>query len=608
MTNLRHAIEMASQAYYSGDPIMSDDEFDTLIEQLREEDPNDPLLSKTSYGYDPNKDSSGNKVRHKYRHVGSLDKINFWTCEKYLKQHTYPMVVTSKIDGGSVVLYYGADGSLEKAVTRGDGEYGIDCTNKMKHIVTTHSTPMIAVRGEITMKLSTFNKFYPEAASPRNTAMGILNKDNPTKEELQRLSFVAYSLYTPSKSHLRNKTAIMDLLDVLGFEAAEYMHCSSLTPEYLEGLKGKLDEEYLADGLVLTNEYDRFNEIAYKFVAESATSTVTNVEWETSRLGNVIPVVHFNNVKLSGANLSKCSGFNAKWIENNKIGVGSKVEIHRAGEVIPYIKDVLTQSELCTIPQVCPSCSSSLRHAGVHVRCNNAGCSAKTVPNILLWYNTMARVDSLGDKIMEEFIKVMGWRSIADIYSTTTKQYMVGLDKMSTKHERKLLAALCTKLYVDKVNPDLFFAGFGAPNIGETTSKRIICDIGIHNYFLDAEAPPTSVASLPRITEPAVGSLHYHYATMRSVYVLISNSQGFADKTNTKPTMSVVITGKLSKSRKEFEAELSSAGISVANSISNGVNYLITDDPQSGSSKNKSAEALGIPKVTESDFRRMVKL
>jgi DNA ligase (NAD+) len=199
----------------------------------------------------------------------------------------------------------------------------------------------VAVRGEIIMKKDIFEKYYPDAASPRNTTLGIINKDNPTDEELSRISFVAYAMYGPGAQDSTRKGEIMVWLGRQGFTRARMISYPEFQTSCLEGMKGLLNPEFPSDGLVITEENDRFDEVAYKFEAESAETTVTKIEWEVSRLGNVIPVVHFNTVKLSGAKLSKCSGFNAKWIAENKIGAGAKIIVHRAGEVIPAIVSIL---------------------------------------------------------------------------------------------------------------------------------------------------------------------------------------------------------------------------------------------------------------------------
>lgn len=607
LEELKTEIRAAAEDYYSGNPYISDDEFDALLEELKELSPQDELLQTIAYGYSPEKDTSGEKIPHKYQTVGSLNKINAETCEKYFAQRPGQYCITSKIDGGSIVCYYDGRGNLDKAVTRGDGNIGIDCTSKLKYIVPNKvSIGNVAVRGEIIMSKTFFELNYPDAASPRNTALGIIGKDDPTPEEISRLSFVCYNAYgdrLKKYDHYAKKSTTMEWLKENGFTTATYTKLFDRDPKFLESMKGKLDIQFPSDGLVITNELGRFDEIAYKFIAETAETTVTKVEWETSRLGSVIPVVHFNPVKLSGARLEKCSGFNAKWICDNRIGPFSKIVVHRAGEVIPYIKEVLKMGAH-SIPTICPDCNSKLEWKGVHVCCPNENCSKKVQLSLLHWIEKMAPVDSLGENILVPFIQEVKWSSIKDIY--TQWKWNDWIDNHSgncTDHANKLLWQMYDKLYKEPVNPDKFFAAFGLPSVGETISKKISDEIGIHEYFSEG-FPESSLDKLSRKTEPAIGSLYENYNTMYNVYLQIQNLQGFIEREESKVKIKVAITGKLSKPRKELTEEFATHGIEVIGSITKECDYLITDDPTSGSTKNLAAKKMGVTVLSESDFRR----
>jgi DNA ligase (NAD+) len=602
---LRKQIIEAAQSYYEGNPIISDAEFDALIYHLEELSPGDKLLSKISSGYEP-KNERGEKVKHKYLNVGSLNKINAETCEKYFAQRPGQYCITSKIDGGSVVVYYNSHGRLDKTITRGDGKIGIDCTTKLRHIVPQDvKLSNVAVRGEVIMTKEIFAEFYPDAASPRNSAMGIIGKDEPTTEEIKRLSFVAYNIYGDNDLIPKNKSGVMEWLYESGFTPTKYTKLFDRSPLFLEGMKGKLNPEYPADGLVITNETNRFDEIAYKFVAETAETTVTKIEWETSRLGNVIPVVHFNPVKLSGAMLGKCSGFNAKWIKDNIVGKGAVIRVHRAGEVIPYCTEVLVSCGTI-FPTNCPDCSTELEWKGVHLYCPNELCLKKVQSNLLHWIEKMAPVDSLGNNILVPFIYNMGWRSVSDIYNSSESKWLTQFECLpATNHAHKLLMKMNEKLYKDLVNPDKFFAAFGLPSVGESTSKKISQEIGIHEYFNHQGFIWSEVENLGKINYIALNSLNDSFKIMKGVYIQIMELQGFIEKEKAtiKATIKVAITGKLSKGRKELIEEFAAHGIEVVGSVSKEVAYLITDSPDSGSSKNLAAQKLGVKVVSEEDFR-----
>ncbi len=599
LEELESEIRTAAEAYYSGTPAISDDEFDALLEELKDLCPGHKLLRTIAYGYNPEKDTPGEKVAHKYMTVGSLNKINAETCEKYFEKRPGQYIITSKIDGGSAVCYYGPTGKLERAITRGDGTIGIDCLSKLKHIVPKNvALSNVAVRGEIIMTKENFERGYPDAASPRNTSLGIIGKDDPSMDEVLLLSFVAYNVYGDNPLIPKKKSEKMAWLYENGFTIVQYTKLFDRDPRFLESMKGKLSPEFPADGLVITNELNPDDEIAYKFVAETAETTVTKVEWETSRLGSVIPVVHFNSVKLSGAKLSKCSGFNAKWIYMNQIGVGSKIIIHRAGEVIPYIKKAITNGEW-SLPINCPDCKTELIWIGVHLYCTNKTCDAKIQSGLLHWIEKMAPIDALGENILVPFLNEMRWISPSDIYTSTKEDWGVVLFN-STEHAEKLLRQMYDKLYKEPANPDKFFAAFGLPAVGETISKKISDEIGIHRYF---EYGPDTLMPLRRITRPAVESLYKNFSAMKEVYQQIIGSQGFIEKEEIKMGIKVAITGKLSKPRKELTEEFATHGIEVMGSLTKECDYLITDDPTSGSSKNLAAQKLGVVILSENGFR-----
>jgi len=622
---IKDAIIYYSQKYYEGNPEISDSEFDSLIEQLGKLSPNDPLLKTTSYGYQTVKEK-GKKIQHKYRPVGSLNKVNLSNWKKHF-QGDESYCISSKHDGGSLMAYYNESNNLEMVLTRGDGKIGIDVTDKIKHIIPNHvSLPNVAVRGEITMKKTVFEQYYPDAASSRNMALGIINRDDPSMEEIKRLSFIAYNIYGEKTCH--TKEFMMSWLSQNGFEVAEHIwvNLKQTGEDYLESLKGKLDNLYLADGLVITRNFPPDDEIAYKFIAETAETTVTHVEWEISRLGYLIPIVHFNPVKLSGATLSKCSGFNAKWILDHLICQGAAIIVHRSGEVIPYIKEIKpvttwnNQNWLnLRPPENCPSCNEDLEWKGVHLQCVNEECPGVTKFRFLLWYETLARIDNLSESILEPFCFVMGWKEISDIYNDTYDHWKKVIESgWDTPHARKLLWQLYDKIR-EPVDPDLFIASFGLPAVGQNTSKRISDEIGLEKYFsgkpsgsktldLPSKTPKVEdiiiwLQNLSRITSPAIDSLLQHFDKMRKVYQQIILGPGFIQKANGQK-IKVVITGKLSKPRKELAEEFARYGVEVSETLNSETRYLITDDPNSNSSKNQKARKLGTTVISEIDFRK----
>jgi DNA ligase (NAD+) len=262
------------------------------------------------------------------------------------------------------------------------------------------------------------------------------------------------------------------------------------------------------------------------------------------------------------------------------------------------------QRKIVVLPSVCPSCNNTLVWNGVHLQCKNEYCPAQVQARILYWLNTMARIDALGENILVPFIKDRKWESIIDIYSKPFSE-LYPHQIMLSKHSSSLIWDLCNKLYKEPVNPARFFEAFGLPAVGGNTAKRIAEEIGIDEFFKD-DFEIDRIWELSRITEPAVVSLWDNWDAMRNVYQQIKLAQGFITTEKQGKTMQVTVTGKLSKSRKEIETEFAKHGVTVAGSVNKEVSYLITDDPTSGSSKNKTAQKLEVKVVSETEFRKIM--
>lgn len=609
LEELRNQIIQASQAYYgTGDPLMTDSEFDNLLLQLSKLSPNDPLLTAIGHGYCVDLDESGAKFNHEYRQVGSLLKVHLsdWWVHKIFSTNKIKCI-SSKLDGSSVVCYY-RNGLLYRAMTRGDnGMIGVDVTSKLINIVPNKipSLATIAVRGEIVMKLEIFNTYYPEAASARNSANGILKSINPTLEDIKRLTFKAYNAYNDNP-YFNTKTEMIEWIKSNGFDSIDYQKAiitDALPKDNLEKLKGILDNDYLSDGLVITEDDDPQNEIAYKFEHEKANPKVKSVNYGLSRLGNMIPVVYYDSVKLSGATLENASAYNAKYILDNSIGVGAEIMIQRSGEVIPYIVSVIKTADDPILPTNCPSCNEKLQWVGVHLSCLNVDCSSKLRGSLYVWYSHILTVLGLSNGVLEKFFDITKWKSVEDLYKATNDEWDSFLGQFPpNSHAINLLKKLRGRLN-EAINPAIFIAAFGLQAVGFSTSERINETIGLDTYFSD-ENSPTGLDKIQRITTPAILNLILNYKYMKKIYNSVVQSPGFQKVMVTKDIkFKIAITGKLSKSRNLLAEEFLQHGILVSD-IKKDVKYLVTDDPNSGSSKNKAAKDLGIMVINEADFRR----
>lgn len=364
ITQLESLIPMYAESYYSGQSEVSDEYFDALVDELRSLNPESPVLKKTGWGFNP---SGSKKVSHLYgMHVGSLSKVK---SVEEIPERLIPSDVgefcrvSAKMDGLSVVSYYSA-GKRILAVTRGNGEVGKDVTQKMRIIdpATNELTYGFtgAVRGEVLIDNRTWDRIkvrYEDnpSANQRNVAAGIMNRNDvegQTDEDLKLLRYVVYKVVACENC------AYEGIFDIPKLPSTSFDEAPSVRFNYgrwitvdtqFEVLLKEFREEFPCDGLVLTKnsctQTDSgeivYDEVAYKFQAESKQVVVKEVTWSATRTGRIVPVVWFDPVSLSGAMVQKATGFNAKFILDNKIKSGVKIVVTRSGEVIPHIMKVL---------------------------------------------------------------------------------------------------------------------------------------------------------------------------------------------------------------------------------------------------------------------------
>ena len=348
--DLEAQISYYATKYYSGEPEISDEQFDLLVDKLRSIDPNSSVL-KTGWGFEVEND----KIKHKYSHIGSLDKTKTYAdIPDRFKQKT--IFISPKLDGLSAVAYY-ENGRLVRGITRGNGEFGKDITNKLIRIIGSQIFDKSftgAVRGELIISNNNWNKLqdkYINLISPRNFAAGIINRKD-IDDDIDMIDLVVYKVVGQE-----NKPIFTQREDMLQWLKTNFVHC---IPIYYYPVLNETSWEtyhtqtfedfkklgYSLDGLVLTNPnvvYDTihngyiFDEVAFKFPAESTTTTIKDIIWELSRTQRLIPVASVEPVELSGAIVEHATCNNAKWVLNMGLKPGCVVEIVRSGEVIPQI-------------------------------------------------------------------------------------------------------------------------------------------------------------------------------------------------------------------------------------------------------------------------------
>lgn len=646
MSNLMDKIKNASQAYYTdGSSNLSDEEFDALVGQLKEEDPDSPLLN-TGHGFDIFS-VPGAKAQHLYGEVGSLDKCHtYLEIKKDIRRNfeNHGVIASLKLDGLSVVLYY-ENGHFVRAVTRGKGNIGIDITDKVYHIlknqfgiIPTAKNFTGAFRGELLMTESKFKKFKklnPDAKNSRNSTAGIINGKEIT-DDLKFVNIYLYSIigsenyptiYVNSSKHhdsfVVKSSGHHTLIDSY-FDILEFIHTvfagytvpnewlgdgfstvsasESLFERTMQNCKAKWYDELPADGIVLTSDKFRrdgnnieYYAVAYKFPTDSKQTKVVDVLWELTKTRYLMPRIKVQPVELAGSTVQYCTGINAQYIKESGIGIGAQVMITKANEIIPQITDVLMGVGY-SLPTHCPVCGEPLAWNGVHLQCKNPNCYNASIQDVLVWFNKLAPTDGLGDTLICKFLEDMFGKA-----TSIEKIYLHGrIDITSEPVQYKKFAHAYNTLIDGKFSLSDAIQALNIPGFGAVTATKLAKYHKELKEFLN-NPQQYNLNGVKGIGKANYATLVANRDKLHRLSLIKDNIIWKSPKQ--KEEIAVCITGKLSVKRSEFEWELKAAGFTPASSVTKKTKYLITDDPNSGSSKNSAAKKFGTVVMSEQEFR-----
>lgn len=636
MTELEIKLQKAAQKYYTdGTSDLTDEEFDALVDELRIEQP-DSILFKVGWGYDVGEDNTpGIKRKHKYTTIGSLDKCH--DLKELGKDFVgVSLDASTKLDGLSMVLYY-ENSLLKYALTRGDSFTGVDVTDKVLKINPAFARTRLpftgAIRGEVLMSYTNFEKFkaiHPEAKNPRNSTAGLINGKD-TFEDLPYLNLVLYTLVhddVTARDHFDltvrdTRMWIRELFRDTSVEIVPYMEvCYPDSFDFsdkqfiaeMEKLKEQLYQDYPADGIVLSKEnitcsdgtYN-YTAKAFKFAAESKVTKIIDVEWNMSKTKNCVPRILLEPVELSGANVTACAGYHAQYINENNLGPGSVVEVRRSGEVIPQIIKI-HQSTTAILPRVCPECGELLSWEGVHLVCKNPNCSSSVEQDLLVWLANLVPTDNLGETLKMKFInQLVDNESIIDCSIESVMNCKLHLSEETPSTQFNTFAKMWNNLHNPEFKFDLVHAliACNIPRIGDLTAMKFAhCSDKIQDLLKETSTTCYhTISELSRMIGDAnSASVQKHLNKLHRLNLIkdriiwrVAPKAEFRGK--------VAITGKLSVKRSDFEEELRRAGYEPTDTVNKDVKFLITDNPDGQSTKNKRAASLGIPKIHEYDFR-----
>lgn len=637
INELVSVLQKASFAYYGLDnPLMTDKEYDNLYDELStlEKETNcvlagSPTIKVQGYILD-----GFTKVKHTKPMLSANKTKDIQEIKKFVEKKRF--YGSYKLDGLTVVVRY-KYGKFIQGITRGTGVEGEDVTEQCKFI---KNLPMsipykkdLELRGECVISWDEFNRINKDLdtpyAHPRNLAAGTLRNLDLNIVKERNLSFVVFECVTDMNKDGKSKT----LIDIhnMGFEIVPITKLNStvnqvhdaLQPEFYQyptdGIIFEIDSRNLSESLGSTSHHECCR-MALKWEDELYETTLKGIEWNTSKTGLINPVAVFDPVDLDGAVTTRATLHNISYIEDLQLGAGDTIQVYRANMVIPKVHDNLTRSNTWKLPDKCPCCGGNV---GIHnengsktLYCMNHDCKAKLLGKLVHFVSKNAiNIDGLSEQTLQKFIE-LGWiNSFQDIYRLMNhNKDMSSLDGFGKRSISKLITAIEKSR---KTTLDRFLYALSIPLIGRSASKDIAkyCNNNVDTFInIMIENKISFVDYIDGFGSAMHKSLYNWWNEYCLSFVELSKEFYFEtinkDNSNNIDLSGkiFVITGSLNhyKNRDELTSIIEQFGGNVSGTVSKKTSYLINNNTESQSGKNKKAIDLKIPIISEKDFINMI--
>lgn len=655
---LRKQLDYHNIKYYVDDaPEISDREFDTLLDELKQLEATHPELATPD---SPTQRVGGQPIKQFRTVVHSIPMLSIENTyneaevrefdgrvRKLLAGERPSYVVELKVDGVAVSITY-RNGLLELGATRGDGERGDDVTHNLK---TVRDLPLrlrgdevpqlIELRGEVYMMnsdLARLNELQAQRgdrpfANPRNASSGTLKLLDPRISAERRLRFLAHGLGRSDGRAVTSHLAFLDFARQLGIPAVPH----SPLLDSIDAVLGQCNEwaerthelDYEIDGFVVKlNEYEQRNRlgatskaprwvIAYKMEKWEAETRVLDIRVNVGKTGTLTPVADLEPVHIAGTTVSHVSLHNAEEIARKDVMIGDTVLVEKAGKIIPHVvrveKEKRTGSERrFEFPQKCPSCGGPIvkDEGGVYLRCVNPSCPAQLKERLRFWAHRDAMdVEGLGEKLIEQLVDTGLVTSIPGMYRVNVTQ-LVDLERMGKKSAQNLLDQLEASKTRDLGR---LLTGLAIRHVGTRTAEILAEHFQSMDRLLSAtadefervhEVGPVMAQSIHGFfTNPANRSL---IAELRELgFKMEAAARAESAEIQCLAGKSIVVTGTLpTLSRSEAESLIKKHGGRVSSSVSKKTSFVVAGAEPG--SKLEKAKELGVPIIDEAEFQNRI--
>jgi DNA ligase (NAD+) len=651
LNDLRSRIREANYKYHVEDaPVISDEEYDALMAQLKAIEADHPELitpdSPTQLvGGAPQ--ASFNTIRHPTQMMSLDNAFNRADIERFeasirralAYQGDLEYLAELKIDGLSINLFY-ENGTLLWGATRGNGQEGEDVTFNLLGIAgipkTIKNAPTtLEVRGEVYLSKAEFERINAEREelgeplfrNPRNAAAGTLRQLDAKIVAKRKLQAYFYGVGSWRSVSARTQSGLLEWLEKSGFRVnplREVVKNADEVETLMERWRKERPRlEYDADGAVLkvnslplheelgsTSRAPRWA-IAYKFPAEEVATTLKGITWQVGRTGKLTPVAELEPRIIEGTEVSRATLHNPGYIGDLDLRIGDRVLVHKSGGIIPEILRVLLDERQeglvpYEIPTHCPECNSELVMDGANLRCVNPACPAQQLERIIYYGSRTAMdIEGLAVKTVEQLVEAGLVKGIPDLYDLTQEQ-LLELEGFAKVSAQKLVDAI-----QDSKNRSLarLLVALGLPHVGRRTATILERAFPSLDKLQSARAEDleaihdigetTAIAIYEALHNPfmeqLIDELQARGIDPKAEQIVL----GDALKGKT-----FVLTGTLSESRELVKARLESLGAKVGSSVSKKTDYVVAGE--SAGSKLQKAEELGVKVLSEEGLTQLL--
>lgn len=598
---LTDIIRIASAKYYNQTPIMTDNQFDIVKQFIENKYPNNPII--TEIGAEVER----NKVKLPYE-MASMDKIkpNTSALTNWMQKYTGPYVLSCKLDGVSGL--YTTEGDKPKLYTRGNGKIGQDISHLIPFLRLPR-TKGIVIRGEFIIPKAVFEQKYKNTfANPRNMVAGIINHKH-ISDYVVDIHFVAYELIAPEKKPSEQ----IEFIGTLNVERVLFEIVDSLSNNFLSELLVKWRKSYIyeIDGIIVTNDqiYPRKSgnpehAFAFKMVLSDqiAEANVVDVIWTPSKDGYLKPRVQIEPISLGGVQIEYATGFNAAFIKDNLIGIGSTIQIIRSGDVIPHITAVTIPAEQPKMPSV----PFKWNDTHVDIMLENASEDPTVKEKNITGFFRGIGVEGLSSGNVARLIKA-GYDTVPDIIKMTEADFLT-VDGFKGKLANKIYTGIHSK-----INEASIITLMAASNIfGRGFSERrmtLILD-ELPDVLISDQSNNEKIADIASIKGIAIKTAEAYVEKIDDFKEFLEECD-LSDKLYEKPKTksadishplfgkTVVLTGTREKNIIDF---LKNVGANQGSNVSKNTFLVVAKNKDEDTGKAEEARKLNVPIMSVEEF------